>query len=117
MNFTKDSSFHYFTLDDMGLRLMKLLLDNTYLCAFQQHLLQNGVCEPSILPGYLSSLESLSEHYDSGKGKREVRCLDRGTFFACQIDILKRFCKIGPGLLVIPDRWLLGFDAERDKSN
>ena len=30
MNFTKDSSFHYFTLDDMGLRLMKLLLDNTW---------------------------------------------------------------------------------------
>ena len=117
MNFTKDSSFHYFTLDDMGLRLMKLLLDNTYLCAFQQHLLQNGVCEPSILPGYLSSLESLSEHYDSGKGKREARCLDRGTFFACQIDILKRFCKIGPDLLVIPDHWLLDFEMNGDHND
>lgn len=59
-------------------------------------------------------MESLSEHYGSGKGKREARCLDRGTFFACQVDMLKRFCKIEPGLLVIPDRWLLGFDAERD---
>ena len=117
MHFTKGSSFHYFTLDDMGLRLMKLLLDNTYLFAFQQHLLQNGVCEPSMLPGYLSSLESLSEHYDSGKGKREVRCLDRDTFFACQIDILKRFCKIGPGLLVIPDRWLLDFEMNGDHND
>ena len=111
IHFTKYSSFRYFTMDDMGLRLLKLYLDDTYLFAFQQYLLQNGVCEPSILPGYLSSLESLSEHYDSGKGKREARCLDRGTFFACQIDILKKFCKIGPGLLVIPDRWLLKFDA------
>jgi len=59
-------------------------------------------------------LESLSELYDSGKGKREAHYLDRGTFFAGQIDILKKFCKIGLGLLVIPDRWLLGFDAERD---
>ena len=111
IHFTKDSCFRYFTMDDMGLRLLKLYLDDTYLFAFQQYLLQNGVCEPSILPGYLSSLESLSEHYDSGKGKREARCLDRGTFFACQIDILKRFCKIDPDLLVIPDHWLLKFDA------
>ena len=114
MHFTKDSSFHYFTLDDMGLRLMKLLLDNTYLFAFQQHLLQNGVCQPSMLPGYLLSLESLSEYYDSGKEKREVRCLDRGTFFTCQIDILKKFCKNGPDLLVIPDRWLLDFEMNGD---
>lgn len=111
IHFTKYSSFRYFTMDDMGLRLMKLLLDHTYLFAFQQHLLQNGVCEPSILPGYLSSLESLSEFYNSGKGKKEAASLDRGTFFACQIDILKKFCKIGPGLLVIPDHWLLKFDA------
>ena len=117
IHFTKYSSFRYFSMDDMGLRLLKLYLDDTYLVAFQQYLLQSGVCQPSILPGYLSSLESLSEHYGSGKGKREACCLDRGTFFACQIDILKKFCKIGPGLLVIPDRWLLGFDAERDKSN
>ena len=117
MNFTKDSSFHYFTLDDMGLRLMKLLLDNTYLFAFQQHLLQNGVCEPSMLPGYLSSLESLSEHYDSGKGKREVRCLDRDTFFACQIDTLKKYCNIGPALLAIPDRWLLDFEMNGDHNS
>ena len=117
IHFTKDSSFRYFTMDDMGLRLLKLYLDDTYLVAFQQYLLQNGVCEPSILPGYLSSLESLSEHYDSGKGKREARCLDRGTFFACQIDILKRFCKIGPGLLVIPDRWLLDFEMNGDHND
>ena len=104
-------------MDDMGLRLLKLYLDNTYLVAFQQYLLQSGVCEPSILPGYLSSLESLAEHYDPGKGKREARCLDRGTFFACQIDILKRFCKIGPGLLVIPDRWLLDFEMNGDHND
>ena len=111
IHFTKYSSFRYFTMDDMGLHLLKLYLDDTYLLAFQQYLLQNGVCEPSMLPGYLSSLESLSEYYDSGKGNREAHYLDRGTFFACQIDILKKFCKIGPGLRVIPDHWLLKFDA------
>ena len=41
--------------------------------------------------------------------------MEKGTIFECQIDILKRFCKIDPDLLVISDRWLLGFDAERDK--
>ena len=81
------------------------------------NLLQNGVCEPSILPGYLFSLESLFEHYDSGKGKREARCLDRGTFFACQIDSLKKFCKIGPDLLVIPDHWLLDFEMNGDHND
>ena len=117
IHFTKYSSFRYFTMDDMGLRLLKLYLDNTYLVAFQQYLLQNGVCQPSMLPGYLSSLESLSEHYDPGKGKREARCLDRGTFFACQIDTLKRFCKIAPDLLVIPDRWLLDFEMNGDHND
>ena len=111
IHFTKNSNFHYFTMDDMGLHLLKLYLDNTYLFAFQQHLLQHGVCQPSMLPGYLFSLESLSEFYSSGKGKRETASLDKGAFFACQIDILKEFCKIGPDLLVIPDRWLLEFGA------
>ena len=111
IHFTRYSSFRYFTVDDMGLNLMKLYLDDTYMVSFQQYLLQNGVCQPSMLPGYLFSLESLSEFYDSGKGKREAVLLDRGTFFACQTDILKKFCKIGPGLIVIPDRWLQTFDA------
>ena len=105
IHFTKDSSFHYFTLDD------------TYLFTFQQHLLQSGVCQPSMLPGYLSSLESLSEYDGSGKGKREARYLERGTFFACQIDILKRFCKIDPDLLVITDRWLLDFEMNGDHND
>ena len=105
IHFTKDSSFHYFTLDD------------TYLFTFQQHLLQSGVCQPSMLPVYLFSLESLSEYDGSGKGKREARYLERGTFFACQIDILKRFCKSDPDLLVIPDRWLLDFEMNGDHND
>ena len=108
---TKNSSFCYFTLDDMGLRLLKLLLDDTYLFAFQRYLLQNGVCQPSMMPGYLSSLDMLSDFYSSGRGKKEAALLDRGTFFACQMDVLKKCCNIGPSALVIPDHWLLEFDA------
>ena len=114
VHFTKTSSFHYFTLDDMGFRLMKLLLDDTYLFVFQQHLLQNGVCQPSMLPGYLFSLELLSEYYDTGKGKRFVWSLNGSTFFTCQIDILKKLCKIGSNLLIIPDHWLLDFEMNGD---
>jgi len=34
--------------------------------------------------------------------------LDRGALFSCQADVVKRICNIGPDLITIPDKWLLG---------
>ena len=61
IRFSKNSGFHYFTVDEMGLRLMKLALDEMTLYRFQRYLQQNGICKASMLPLYLFSLELLSE--------------------------------------------------------
>ena len=48
IRFSKNSSFHYFTVDEMALRLMKLALDEMALYRFQRYLQQNGICKASI---------------------------------------------------------------------
>lgn len=58
IRFSKNSSFHYFTVDEMGLRLMKLALDEMALYRFQRYLQQNGICKASMLPLYLFSLDA-----------------------------------------------------------
>ena len=45
IRFSKNSSFHYFTVVEMGLRLMKLALDEMALYRFQRYLQQNGICK------------------------------------------------------------------------
>ena len=97
IRFSKNSSFHYFTVDEMGLRLMKLALDEMAL--------------------YLFSLELLSEAYALKKGKQMRAELDRGALFSCQADVVKRICNTGPNLITIPDKWLLDLDTERDDSS
>ena len=77
IRFSKNSSFHYFTVDEMGLRLMKLVLDEMALYRFQRYLQQNGICKASMLPLYLFSLELLSEAYALKKGKQMRAELDR----------------------------------------
>ena len=80
IHFSKNSSFHYFTVDEMGLRLMKLALDEMALdemalYRFQRYLQQNGICKASMLPLYLFSLELLSEAYALKKGSLiEAHC-------------------------------------------
>ena len=114
IRFSKNSSFHYFTVDEMGLRLMKLALDEMALYRFQRYLQQNGICKASMLPLYLFSLELLSEAYALKKGKQMQAELDRGALFSCQADVVKRICNTGPNLITIPDKWLLDLDTERD---
>ena len=82
IRFSKNSSFHYFTVDEMGLRLMKLALDEMALYRFQRYLQQNGICKASMLPLYLFSLELLSEAYALKKGKQMRAELDRGALFS-----------------------------------
>ena len=113
IHFSKNSSFHYFTVDEMGLRLMKLALDEMALYRFQRYLQQNSICKASMLPLYLFSLELLSEAYASKTGKQMRTELDRGGLFSCQADVVKRICNTGPDLITIPDKWLLGFDMEK----
>ena len=113
IHFSKNSSFHYFTVDEMGLRLMKLTLDETMLYRFQRYLQQNSICKASMFPLYLFSLELLSEAYASKTGKQMGTELDRGGLFSCQADVVKRICNTGPDLITIPDKWLLGFDMEK----
>ena len=113
IRFSKNSSFHYFTVDEMGLRLMKLALGEMALYRFQRDLQQNGICKASMLPLYLFSLELLSEAYALKKGKQMRAELDRGALFSCQADVVKRICNTGPNLITIPDKWLLGFDMEK----
>ena len=113
IHFSKNSSFHYFTVDEMGLRLMKLTLDETMLYRFQRYLQQNSICKASMFPLYLFSLELLSEAYASKTGKQMRTELDRGGLFSCQADVVKRICNTGPDLITIPDKWLLGFDMEK----
>ena len=117
IRFSKNSSFHYFTVDEMGLRLMKLVLDEMALYRFQRYLQQNGICKASMLPLYLFSLELLSEAYALKKGKQMRAELDRGALFSCQADVVKRICNTGPNLITIPDKWLLDLDTERDDSS
>ncbi len=117
IHFSKNSSFHYFTVDEMGLRLMKLALDEMALYRFQRYLQQNGICKASMLPLYLFSLELLSEAYALKKGKQMRAELDRGALFSCQADVVKRICNTGPNLITIPDKWLLDLDTERDDSS
>ena len=97
IRFSKNSSFHYFTVDEMGLRLMKLALDEMAL--------------------YLFSPELLLEAYALKKGKQMRAELDRGVLFSCQADVVKRICNTGPNLITIPDKWLLDLDTERDDSS
>ena len=97
IRFSKNSSFHYFTVDEMGLRLMKLALDEMVL--------------------YLFSPELLLEAYALKKGKQMRAELDRGALFSCQADVVKRICNTGPNLITIPDKWLLDLDTERDDSS
>ena len=104
IRFSKNSSFHYFTVDEMGLRLMKLALDEMALYRFQRYLQQNGICKASMLPLYLFSLELLSEVYALKKGKQMRAELDRGALFSCQADVVKRICNTGPNLITIPDK-------------
>ena len=104
IRFSKNSSFHYFTVDEMGLRLMKLALDEMALYQFQRYLQQNGICKASMLPLYLFSLELLSEAYALKKGKQMRAELDRGALFSCQADVVKRICNTGPNLITIPDK-------------
>ena len=111
IRFSKNSSFHYFTVDEMGLRLMKLALDEMALYRFQRYLQQNGICKASMLPLYLS------EAYALKKGKQMRAELDRGALFSCQADVVKRICNTGPNLITIPDKWLLDLDTERDDSS
>ena len=92
---------------------MKLALDEVALHRFQWYLQQNGICEASMLPLYLFSLELLSEAYASKTGKQMRTELDRGGLFSCQADVVKRICNTGPNLITIPDKWLLGFDMEK----
>lgn len=99
IRFSKNSSFHYFTVDEMGLRLMKLALDEMALYRFQRYLQQNGICKASMLPLYLFSLELLSEAYALKKGKQMRAELDRGALFSCQADVVKRICNTGPNLI------------------
>lgn len=99
IRFSKNSSFHYFTVDEMGLRLMKLVLDEMTLYRFQRYLQQNGICKASMLPLYLFSLELLSEAYALKKGKQMRAELDRGALFSCQADVVKRICNTGPNLI------------------
>lgn len=117
IRFSKNSSFHYFTVDEMGLRLMKLALDEMALYRFQRYLQQNGICKASMLPLYLFSLELLSEAYALKKGKQMRAELDRGALFSCQADVVKRICNTGPNLITIPGKWLLDLDTERDDSS
>lgn len=117
IRFSKNSSFHYFTVDEMGLRLMKLALDEMALYRFQRYLQQNGICKASMLPLYLFSLELLSEAYALKKRKQMRAELDRGALFSCQADVVKRICNTGPNLITIPDKWLLDLDTERDDSS
>ena len=117
IRFSKNSSFHYFAVDEMGLRLMKLALDEVALYRFQRYLQQNGICKASMLPLYLFSLELLSEAYALKKGKQMRAELDRGALFSCQADVVKRICNTGPNLITIPDKWLLDLDTERDDSS
>lgn len=117
IHFSKNSSFHYFTVDEMGLRLMKLALDEMALYRFQRYLQQNGICKASMLPLYLFSLELLSEAYVLKKRKQMRAELDRGALFSCQADVVKRICNTGPNLITIPDKWLLDLDTERDDSS
>ena len=98
----------------MGLRLMKLALDEMALYRFQRYLQQKGICKASMLPLYLFSLELLSETYALRKGKQMRAELDRGALFSCQADVVKRICNTGPNLITIPDKWLLDLDTERD---
>ena len=113
IHFSKDSSFHYFTVDEMGLRLMKLTLDEMMLYRFQWYLQQNGICKASMLPPYLFSLELLSEAYALKTGKQMMTELNSGALFACQADVVKRICNTGPDLITLPDKWLLDFDMEK----
>lgn len=99
IRFSKNSSFHYFTVDEMGLRLMKLAMDEMALYRFQRYLQQNGICKASMLPLYLFSLELLSEAYALKKGKQMRAELDRGALFSCQADVVKRICNTGPNLI------------------
>ena len=113
IRFSKNSSFHYFTVDEMGLRLMKLALDEMALYRFQRYLQQNSICKASMLPLYLFSLELLSEAYASKTGKQMRTELDRGGLFSCQADVVKRICNTGPDLITISDKWLLNFDMAK----
>ena len=117
IRFSKNSSFRYFTVDEMGLRLMKLALDEMALYRFQRYLQQNGICKASMLPLYLFSLELLSEVYALKGGKQMRAEPDRGALFSCQADVVKRICNTGPNLITIPDKWLLDLDTERDDSS
>ena len=113
IHFSKNSSFHYFTVDEMSLRLMKLALDEMALYRFQRYLQQNGICKASMLPLYLFSLELLSEAYASKTGKQMRTELDIGGLFSCQADVVKRICNTGPDLITISDKWLLNFDMAK----
>lgn len=68
IHFSKNSSFHYFTVDEMGLRLMKLTLDETMLYRFQRYLQQNG---------HLQSIYASAVSVQSGAAFGGV-CLEKG---------------------------------------
>ena len=110
IHFGRDSSFYYFAMDEIGMRLINLTLDEMALFRFQQRLQQNGICKVSQFPLYLASMEELSEAYVLRTGKRERNELSSGALFACQMEVVKRICEVGPRLVTIPDRWLLDFD-------
>ena len=113
IHFTRNSSTHYFTLDDMGLRLLSLMIDDGARYRFQQYLQQSGICRASMMPPYLFNLEILSTSYRVKKREDTKDRIDDGALFACQKAAVENICKIGPNLITLPDKWLLDFDMEK----
>ena len=58
IRFSKNSSFHYFTVDEMGLRLMKLALDEMALYRFQRYLQQISIRTTQIFHPLLAVIRS-----------------------------------------------------------
>ena len=76
IRFSKNSSFHYFTVDEMGLRLMKLALDEMALYRFQRYLQQNGICKASTERKYASCRRACSSRGTADR--TNARCHNGG---------------------------------------
>ena len=76
IRFSKNSSFHYFTVDEMGLRLMKLALDEMALYRFQRYLQQNGICKASTERKYTSCRRACSSRGTADR--TNARCHNGG---------------------------------------
>lgn len=76
IRFSKNSSFHYFTVDEMGLRLMKLALDEMALYRFQRYLQQNDICKASTERKYASCRRACSSRGTADR--TNARCHNGG---------------------------------------